>query len=72
MLSFFNKKIRRSTKVFNKTFEEFKQTGVTPQEGHTALIDLFCRTNGKFNDTINNKIIGTINIITFLFFIFHL
>lgn len=57
MLSFFNKKIRRSTKVFNKTFEEFKQTGVTPQEGHTALIDLFCRTNGKFNDTINNKII---------------
>lgn len=57
MLFIFDKRIRRTTKIFKEAYQSFLKTGKTSQEGHTALIDLFCRTNGKFNDNFNKKLI---------------
>lgn len=43
--------------LYNESYVVFEKTGETPKEGHIALIDLYCKTNGKFNDTKNNEII---------------
>ncbi len=47
---------RGKEKAFLKGYEMFLQTGKTPNEAHMALIDLYCLTNGEFNESFNKKI----------------
>ncbi len=60
LFQLFSKKYKKEKKlraVFENSYAEFLKTGKTSPEGHTALIDLYCLTNGKFNDEINNRIV---------------
>ncbi len=40
---------------FKKGYAEFLKTGKTSPEGNMAMIDLYCRTNGKFNEAMHKK-----------------
>lgn len=50
---FFRKKILRNQ--FDNGYESFLKTGKTSEEANQAMINLYCVTNGKFNDEINKK-----------------
>jgi len=41
---------------FFKGVEQFNNTGTTPDTAYLALINLYCSTNGKFNEDIQKKI----------------
>jgi hypothetical protein len=43
--------------IFNEGYKKFIQTGETPTEAYMAFINLYCKTNGKFNETKHNEII---------------
>ena len=42
--------------IFKQGYEEFLKTGQTPESAYMANINLFCSTNGVFNEKFNNKI----------------
>ena len=46
----------KNQKKFDEAYVEFERTGQTPAEGYTALLDLYCATNGKFNEKTHKKI----------------
>lgn len=43
-------------KEFKKGYKEFLKTGKTSGEANMAMINLYCRTNGKFNEATHKKI----------------
>ncbi len=45
--------------AFNQAYAVFQKTGETPKQGYEALLELYCLTNGKFNDTMNTKLISS-------------
>jgi len=47
--------IRTANKPFEKGYLEYLKTGVTSQESYLAMIDLYCLTNGKFNENFHRK-----------------
>lgn len=60
LFQLFSKKHKREKRlrgVIENSYASFLKTGKTSHEGHMALIDLYCATNGKFNDEINSKIV---------------
>jgi hypothetical protein len=48
----------KNHKVFNEGYQEFLKTGKTSQEAYNSLLNLYCSTNGKFNEKIHKKIIS--------------
>ena len=50
---FFRRKMLREQ--FENGYASFLKTGVTPEEANQAMINLYCLTNGKFNEEINKK-----------------
>jgi hypothetical protein len=44
-------------KVFEEGYAVFKKTGETPTEAYMAFLNLYCNTNGKFNEDQHNEII---------------
>ncbi|MDP3557252.1 MAG: phytanoyl-CoA dioxygenase family protein [Bacteroidota bacterium] len=47
----------KNKKIFVQAYAAFKKTGTTSTEGYTALLDLYCSSNGKFNEKIHKEII---------------
>ena len=43
---------------FNNGYNTFLSTGKTPEETYMTLINLYCATDGKFNDKMNHQIIS--------------
>lgn len=43
---------------FNEGYNTFLKTGKTPEETYMTFINLYCATDGKFNDQINQDIIA--------------
>src|ERR1043165_2391955 len=41
---------------FSKGFAEFQKTGKTSQEAYLAMINLYCLSNGKFNEELHRKL----------------
>lgn len=42
--------------ILMKGYQIFLETGQTPPESYMAIINLYCSTKGKFNETFHNKI----------------
>ena len=42
--------------ILMKGYQNFLETGKTPHESYMAIINLYCSSNGKFNDAFHNKI----------------
>lgn len=42
--------------IFKQGYEVFLKTGQTPHEAHMANINLFCSTNGIFNEAFNDEL----------------
>jgi hypothetical protein len=42
--------------IFNQGYKEYLETGKTSQEAYFALINLYCQTNGAFNERFNDKL----------------
>ena len=38
-------------------YKVFSETGITPIDAYYSLINLYCSTNGKFNEEVHQKII---------------
>ena len=38
-------------------YEQFKQSGITPEDAYQALVSLYCYTNGKISEQFNNQIV---------------
>lgn len=53
-----NQKITKEAqeKKFNEGYDVFLKTGQTTQEFYINFIDLYCSSNGKFNEEFNNKL----------------
>ncbi|MBA2611410.1 MAG: phytanoyl-CoA dioxygenase family protein [Bacteroidetes bacterium] len=49
----------KNKELFAKEFSAFKQKGVTSPEGYKALLDLYCATNGKFNEKMHKELIAS-------------
>jgi hypothetical protein len=47
----------KNKKIFAEAYAHFKKTGTTSPEGYTALLDLYCSTNGKFNEKAHKELI---------------
>lgn len=45
-------------KLIKEGYREFEKSGVTPHESYMAIINLFCMSNGKFNEEFHKKIKG--------------
>jgi hypothetical protein len=43
-------------KVYHQGYEEFKSSGQTPEAAYMAMINLYCVTNGKFNEQEHAKL----------------
>lgn len=54
------KKIKESLRKFNSGYAEFINSGISPHEAYLSLVDLFCLTNGKFNDIAHKNLIKKI------------
>ena len=46
-------------KNFEEGYAEFEKTGHTTDEAYIAMLNLYCSTNGKFNEDFHQKIITT-------------
>jgi hypothetical protein len=44
-------------KLFHQGYEAFKTTGVTPDDAYYAMIDLYCLTDGRFNEGAHQELI---------------
>lgn len=42
--------------IFKYGFNIFKKKGTTPEKSYQALVNLYCLTNGQFNETLHNKV----------------
>jgi hypothetical protein len=42
--------------IFNYGFKVFKKTNQTPEKSYRALVNLYCLTSGKFNETLHQKV----------------
>lgn len=62
LISIFRERVYKKifkTKVLNdqfkKGYEEFLKTGKTSQEANLAMINLYCKSNGRFTDELHKK-----------------
>ena len=51
--------LKRVEKKVCDAYESFLQTGKTPDDAYMPFIDLYCATNGRFNESFNKKIVRT-------------
>ncbi len=43
---------------FNKDYQTFLKTGHTPDDGYMNMVNLYCATDGRFNDKVHKEIIS--------------
>lgn len=52
------KKSENHLKIFTEGYKTFEKTGKTSNEAYMAFINLYCSSNGKFNEKINKEIVA--------------